>query len=423
VQTSRATWYVQDAQGNVMDTYDDLRGANNTAMIWLKEQTLYGSSRLGNYEPSRKVYPRPLDQVPHVYQPGLKRYKPTNHLGNVLTTVSDLKQAVDASTPPDGVVDFERAVVKTQQSYYPFGMLQPGMSYAIGGSKYRYGFNGQENDNEVKGTGNQQDYWMRIYDPRLGKFLSVDPLFKSYPWYTPYQYAGNRPTIVMDLDGLEELIMIRWFDQGKYTGTTIFRVDNIGQREIGKRGNDDMQMIELDESLRTQFNPNSKNIQSISSLVKNSDGTFKGEYRTSLLNSEKVALGSLRKLDIEINNGVSKKIDQDIYNVFYEYDKSNFLSEENLELIITSLNTDPERKIVVHAYASSEGDAEYNQDLSQNRANAITRYLISEGIDSNRILSPVGAGETDQWGDNNTEATRAPNRRAQISVTYEKTQE
>jgi len=45
---------------------------------------------------------------------------------------------------------------------------------------YRYGFNGKENDNEVKGSGNQQDYGMRIYDPRLGRFLSVDPLYREY---------------------------------------------------------------------------------------------------------------------------------------------------------------------------------------------------------------------------------------------------
>ena len=43
------------------------------------------------------------------------------------------------------------------------------------GTDYRYGFNGKENDDEVKGEGNQQDYGMRIYDPRLGRFLSVDP--------------------------------------------------------------------------------------------------------------------------------------------------------------------------------------------------------------------------------------------------------
>ena len=68
-----------------------------------------------------------------------------------------------------------------------------------------YGFNGKENDNEVKGTGNQQDYGMRIYDPRIGKFLSVDPLTKGYPMLTPYQYASNRPIDGIDMDGLEYL--------------------------------------------------------------------------------------------------------------------------------------------------------------------------------------------------------------------------
>jgi len=44
---------------------------------------------------------------------------------------------------------------------------------------------------------------MRIYDPRVGRFLSVDPLTKSYPWYTPYQFAGNSPIHAIDLDGME----------------------------------------------------------------------------------------------------------------------------------------------------------------------------------------------------------------------------
>ncbi|HVU57809.1 MAG TPA: RHS repeat-associated core domain-containing protein [Puia sp.] len=73
-----------------------------------------------------------------------------------------------------------------------------------GASKYRYGFNGKENDNEVKGIGDQIDYGMRVYDPRVGRFLSVDPLTKQYSWYTPYQYAGNKPVWKRDIDGLEE---------------------------------------------------------------------------------------------------------------------------------------------------------------------------------------------------------------------------
>ncbi len=69
---------------------------------------------------------------------------------------------------------------------------------------YRYGFNGKENDKEVTGTGQgTQDYGMRIYNPSLGRFLSVDPISKEYPWYSPYHFAGNRPIQAIDLDGLE----------------------------------------------------------------------------------------------------------------------------------------------------------------------------------------------------------------------------
>ena len=48
------------------------------------------------------------------------------------------------------------------------------------------------------------DYGFRVHDARLGRFLSVDPLAPDYPWYTPYQYAGNKPIRFIDLDGLEE---------------------------------------------------------------------------------------------------------------------------------------------------------------------------------------------------------------------------
>jgi len=80
----------------------------------------------------------------------------------------------------------------------------PGRKYQnVAASKYRYGFNGKENDYEVKGDGNQQDYGERIYDPRLGKFLSVDPVTNKYPMLTPYQFASNSPIAGIDLDGLE----------------------------------------------------------------------------------------------------------------------------------------------------------------------------------------------------------------------------
>ena len=57
---------------------------------------------------------------------------------------------------------------------------------------YRYGFNGKEQDSPgMGGGGNTYDYGFRIYNPKIAKFLSVDPLAGSYPFYTSYQFAVN----------------------------------------------------------------------------------------------------------------------------------------------------------------------------------------------------------------------------------------
>lgn len=71
------------------------------------------------------------------------------------------------------------------------------------GSAYRYGFNGKENDNELKGIGNSLDFGARIYDPRIGNWFSTDPVVK--PWLSSYQYASNNPVNLSDPDGGDEI--------------------------------------------------------------------------------------------------------------------------------------------------------------------------------------------------------------------------
>ncbi len=85
------------------------------------------------------------------------------------------------------------STVTDQSRKFPTGFVET----------YRYGFNGKEKDDEVQGSGNTYDYGMRIYDPRLGRFLSVDPLQKEFPALTPYQFSGNNSIAMVDLDGLE----------------------------------------------------------------------------------------------------------------------------------------------------------------------------------------------------------------------------
>ncbi len=147
---------------------------------------------------------------------GAMNFELSNHLGNVLVTVSDRRIQVQDNGSllnPKPVLRFDPDVL-TANEYYPFGMPMPRRKFA-GDGTYRYGINGRENDNDVKGEGNQQDYGMRIYDTRLGRFLSVDPLFQSYPWNSVYAYAGNNPILFKDLDGLEKIHYQRTIVNGK----------------------------------------------------------------------------------------------------------------------------------------------------------------------------------------------------------------
>ncbi len=74
--------------------------------------------------------------------------------------------------------------------------------YSNAGS-FRYGFNGKEKDWEDYGEGNGYDYGARVYNSRLGRFFSADALGKKFPYYSPYQFAGNNSIWHIDLDGLE----------------------------------------------------------------------------------------------------------------------------------------------------------------------------------------------------------------------------
>src|SRR5690554_6487961 len=68
---------------------------------------------------------------------------------------------------------------------------------------YRYGFQGQEMDDEVKGEGNSVNYKYRMHDPRVGRFFTVDPLALKYPFYSPYAFSGNQVIHTVELEGLE----------------------------------------------------------------------------------------------------------------------------------------------------------------------------------------------------------------------------
>ena len=80
-------------------------------------------------------------------------------------------------------------------------MTMPGRQY--NGGDFRYGFQGQEKDDEIKGEGNSINYKYRMHDPRIGRFFAVDPLASKYPYYSVYAFSGNRVIDAIELEGLE----------------------------------------------------------------------------------------------------------------------------------------------------------------------------------------------------------------------------
>ena len=231
-----------------------------------KEIHIYGSSRLAVYNVDVNVQAIGQSRI-YITMPGVtnnqaelftfargnKFFELSNHLGNVLVTVSDKRLVVNIYCDPtidptclplpDGsygiVASYYKADVITANDYYPFGMQMPGRKFSTASSSYRYGFNGKENDNEVKGDGNQQDYGMRIYDPRLGRFQSVDPLIIKYPFYSSYQFSGNDVIRCIDLDGGEPLSRIGdWYRNTTTLSGTVYNnvYDKVAHRNFDLQG-------------------------------------------------------------------------------------------------------------------------------------------------------------------------------------------
>jgi RHS repeat-associated protein len=95
----------------------------------------------------------------------------------------------------------DRGELQSAQDFFPFGMAMPGRSTD---AKHRYGFNGKETDPE---TG-LNDFGARLYDPRLGRWLAVDPSSNKYPNLSPYVFSFNSPQLFKDPDGKDAVVTI-----------------------------------------------------------------------------------------------------------------------------------------------------------------------------------------------------------------------
>ena len=139
---------------------------------------------------------------------GGKYYEVKDHLGNVRLVFSDLKD-VNIGTTTRYRYNLD---VRAVNNYYPFGMLMPDMSWQSSG--YRYGYNGMEMDNDIKGTGNHSSFGDYGYDPRTARRYMLEPMIAKYPSLSPYVAYADNPINFKDPDGRAVL-----FINGQHSGS------------------------------------------------------------------------------------------------------------------------------------------------------------------------------------------------------------
>jgi RHS repeat-associated protein len=304
-----------------------------------------------------------------------------------------------------------------------------------GRSGYSFTFNGKEKDKEgMGGGGSTYDYGFRIYNAQLGKFLSVDPLTKSYPWYTPYQFAGNMPISAIDLDGLEELIIIRWYDHGKYSGETAFRIKNAGDRVSTADGT--ALYVSMDLRLKNHVHEAFKNNSWTDIFfTRNQAGERNGYKLGGEPQNFRNQYDKGRRDYLKAKNGNGTRDGGRAYEygsmesdfIYFQEGKSNIVSPllvdgslrnntTTMEKATSTMLNNPDYKAIIIGSANTNGNSNNydNMGLSLSRTREVIKALTDASVSANMIISSAGIGASTLKTGSTNQGTLELNRNVEI---------
>jgi RHS repeat-associated protein len=165
LSVSVTTWYVTDADGNVLSIYD-----NSSGTMIQTEIPIYGKGRIGQ---ARKT----ASTIAYTYEL-------TDHLGTVRATINRNK-----------VSGQNLAAIETWADYYADGEVMPTRS-GTSSLNSRYGYQGQFA--EVNPEAGYHDFDLRNYDVTIGRWLQPDPMDQ---YWSSYNGMGNNPVSIVDPTG------------------------------------------------------------------------------------------------------------------------------------------------------------------------------------------------------------------------------
>lgn len=195
----KSEYYVLDATGAIISVYSHLIDDNSQVEKFvLNELDIYGIEKVGITTPDLELINVIFENIDLIRELGKKNYFFANHLGNIVSTTSDIKIPVENSTS-SGVVDHYVSDIKTSVDYSAFGVQLNNRDFSV--AELAYGINGQRKDNEVYGEGRSYtaEFWQ--YDPLLGRRWNIDVVKKE--WESPYAAFANNPIQNIDPNGAD----------------------------------------------------------------------------------------------------------------------------------------------------------------------------------------------------------------------------
>ncbi|MBK9288461.1 MAG: OmpA family protein [Flavobacteriales bacterium] len=302
----------------------------------------------------------------------------------------------------------------------------------VTGKAYRFSFQGQEKDDDLHGAaGTNYAFEFRMYDSRAGRFLSTDPLSRSYPGNSPYAFAENDVIRSIDVEGLEKYIVVRkYYDDINYK-TNIVEVPSAervrsdrfivvvnihhNDRDLNLLGGDvRRQLIENAQSVGG--NPAHGRFQPIGNLNEYETDHIADELTGVRPGIKHVTLVPLPFVDIPFDTDLSD-VDNLRSNIT-ETDKTNL---RRLSKLLNAPDMEPmyldvggHTSDIATRYGSGELTTENNNQLSQDRACTGEGFAITDfGIPSNKVTSQGHGSSKPIDGTNRSDRK---NQRASFSI-------
>lgn len=214
--------------------------------------------------------------------PWMYNYILKDHLGN--TRVVFTEDGDDAGTSPD---------ILQEMHYYPFGMEMTGPWLNRERADYNYRYNGKEMHLDFGFS--QLDYGARFYDPSIGRFTSVDPLFEEMSSWSPYNYTFNNPILFTDPTGMAPETVIPGSEDALNVIKQTLSEDDAKFVQLDADGN-------IDRDILNSRDSESGNFASLKTLV-NDDTVYEVniteqiEYKTETGEVKTVDLGEIYYTD------------------------------------------------------------------------------------------------------------------------------